>query len=297
MASARQGFVLGPLQTVVVARYSPPPRTITSLITASSSRSLTPGAIAFSNAASMSITIEAFTSSNDELLWSLDATCFLGDRRGVSDRDASALERDERRRSEPVDGERSRSGAELPDGGQRLIRPSVCLGLWIVEELPRMHRTNVRRTKRRPMHRVRVLEQDRRSLLWHDRASNERAHRVDGHRARAGRVADVRLVEEHADLDRVVAHRRLQPGQSFEPERLDVVRRHRSCPMEYHELTRPGGVTAVRRSREPFVRSRWPTPSPARRSGNGWDRPRAAHGRRASRAFVRRPARRTVLAP
>ena len=56
--------MLGPLQTVVVARYSPPPRTITSLITASSSRSLTSGAIASSNAAIMSITISAFTSSN-----------------------------------------------------------------------------------------------------------------------------------------------------------------------------------------------------------------------------------------
>ena len=231
-----------------------------------------------------------------QLLWRLDPARFLCDLRGVSDLHASMLERDECRRPQSVDGDRLTRRAELPDGRQRLVGEQVRLGLRIVVELPGVHRTHVGCAKCRAMHRVRVLEQDGRSFLRHDGAANERAHRVDGHRARAGRVADVRLVEEQADLDRVVAHRRLKPVQSFEPERLDVVRRHRSCPMEYHELTRRGGVTAVRRSREPFVRSRWPTPSPARRSGNGWDRPRAAHGRRASRAFGRRPARRTVLA-
>jgi hypothetical protein len=74
------------------------------------------------------------------------------------------------------------------------------------------------------MHRVGVFEQDRRSLLRHDRTTNEGAHRIDGHRAGTGRVPDVRLVEEHADLDAVPPHPCLQPRESLEAERFDVVR-------------------------------------------------------------------------
>ena len=50
------------------------------------------------------------------------------------------------------------------------------------------------------MHRVPVLEQDRRAFGGDDRAPHERAHRVRRHRRGTGRVADVRLVREEQDL-------------------------------------------------------------------------------------------------
>src|SRR4029078_649115 len=110
----------------------------------------------------------------------------------------------------------------------------------------------------RPVHGVRVLEEDGLALLRDHRAPHEGAHRVHGHRAGTRRVSDVRLVEEDAGRDVVRAHRSLQSSESFRPEHLEpvgvrgiqyraVVRRHAGSSGRY-------GGGGVIRTREGWIR-------------------------------------------
>src|SRR6185312_12006982 len=81
----------------------------------------------------------------------------------------------------------------------------------VVVELPSVHGSHVDALD--AVHRVRMLEQDRRARRGHDGTSCEGAHRPDRHRDRAGGVADVRLAEQQARLEAVRPHRRLQTGE------------------------------------------------------------------------------------
>ena len=146
----------------------------------------------------------------------------LGDGRRVAQSHAALDEREERRCAEPIDRDALTPRTELAHGGERLVRPGRRLWRGVVVELPRMHRTHVGSAQRRPMHRVRVLEQDRRTFLRHDRAAGERAHGVHGHRGHAGRVSHVGLVREQEHLDVMVAHRPLQPVEPLDAEPLEV---------------------------------------------------------------------------
>ena len=157
--------------------------------------------------------------------------------------------------------------------------------LWVVEELPRVHRAHVGGAERGSMHRVGVLEQDRRPLLRHDGAADERAHRVDGHRARAGRVADVRLVRQQADLDVVCPHRVLEPRQPFDAEGVHIDARTR------HDIGHDGWIARNGRVAPPIV-GPWGSRSRGRLRGRG--RQVVGDGRRPLRGLgpVRRPHRR-----
>ena len=126
--------------------------------------------------------------------------------------------------AEAVRGRCRKNVAGLIATAGHLLSPSACLRLGIVVELPCVHRADIGRTEGRAMHRVRMLEQDRRSFLRDDGTANERAHRVDRHRGDTGGVAHVRLGGKDADVDAVSAHRRLQPRQPLEAEDLDIVR-------------------------------------------------------------------------
>ena len=58
-----------------------------------------------------------------DFLGRLDPPGLLGDRGRVMQSNASLEEREERRRSEPVDRDSLATRPELPDGGERLLGP------------------------------------------------------------------------------------------------------------------------------------------------------------------------------
>jgi hypothetical protein len=150
---------LGSLHTVFMARYSPPLRIMTPASTASRSRSLTSGAIALSNAASISITNPAFASSSriSSGVFTRRASCVTGAEsptpipRLASAGYASA--------PQPVHGYRRSFDTELSDGGEELARPGCRLRHRIVGELPRVHPAHVGDAQGRAVHRVAVLEE------------------------------------------------------------------------------------------------------------------------------------------
>ena len=114
---------------------------------------------------------------------------------------------------EPVDRERRVADTQLAHRLGDLARPDRRLRRLVVVELPRVHRPDVLDHLLRPVHRVRVLEQDRAAFRRHQRASHERAHAVDRHRRRPRRVPDVRLVEQEARGHVVGAHRGLEASE------------------------------------------------------------------------------------
>jgi hypothetical protein len=69
-----------------------------------------------------------------------------------------------------------------------------------------VERTQVGLDPRKEMHRVGVLEENGMPLHRNERAADERAEAVDGHRRCARRVPDVGGIEQEAGLDIVLSH-------------------------------------------------------------------------------------------
>ena len=209
VASARHGFVLGPEQTVFVAMYSAPRPSMPEASTVNRSRSVTPGAIAASNSAERLRHDRAVRAEQRHFLRGLHLARFL--RRGCRVDQRQPLRPAVQGTPACPAGRRRRGRRATPSSRKRrhrLAGERTRHRPGIVVELPAIHRPNVERALPRPMHRVRVLEQDRRSLDRHDGAASERAHAPDRHRCHAGRVARVRLAEQQARLEVVRAHRR-----------------------------------------------------------------------------------------
>ncbi len=156
------------------------------------------------------------------------------------------------------------------------------------------------------MHGVRVLEQDRRALGRDERAPHHRRERPERHRGHAGRVPDVRLVEEQADLDAVIAHRCLEPRLALVAEapvvdrpRVDGRRAHtfrRALLAEREQAADRGDQPGQQPDPHPDLdrdrqACRRRTPSSRRRR-----RTRSIPGARASRSPASSPrSRRTTL--
>ena len=179
-----------------------------------------PGRSAASNSPSASTTIGPFSRNS-----AISCCVFTSRASWVAGEESTnvrpaLLQRQEPRCAQPVERDSTPVDAELPQSRDRLGREPVRVRDRVVVELPGVHRANIDAVD--AMHRVRVLEQDRRALSGHDRAPCERAHRPDRHRDRAGRVPDVRLTEQQARLEAVCGHRRLQARESLGPERLGV---------------------------------------------------------------------------
>ena len=189
------------------------------------SRSETPGAIAASNAASISITSPALRSNSSISSGVLTRrACWVtgAESTGRTPRSSSARNAGVPRRSTAT-----RSGSHRARGPRRASRrPRSPPGAPGRRRTPR--RASPARRGRAassggPSSRARTGSG---SLLRHDGTAHERAHRVDGHRGDPCCVPNVGLVREDQGVDIVVAHRALQPGETpeAEPFQVDVVR-------------------------------------------------------------------------
>ena len=167
----------------------------------------------------------------DQFLGGLDGPGVERERLGVVDLEPAPLQRRERRRGQAVDPQPRAIQPPRPQRLGDLVRPERDRGLGIVGVLPLMHRTDVLDDPTGDVGRAGMLEQDRIALDRNQRAPHVVPQAIRRHDRRAGRVSDVRRLEEQAGILAVVAHRPLQPSEPSAPKRFEFGYRSGRAPL------------------------------------------------------------------